>query len=333
MRIATRESPLAMWQAEHVAESLKKLGISTDIVPLVSKGDTDMRPIDATRQVGLFTKRIQQALVDGEADVAVHSLKDLPTEPDDRFLLAAVPPRESVLDGLVFPDDRSLPENTDSEIIESPLPLLPQGARIGTGSTRRLAQLMYLRPDLQISPIRGNVQTRLAKLNAGEFDAIVLAHAGILRLEMTKLPFRLFPLTEMLPAPGQGALGIEVRSEDAVARDAISRLNHAPARAATTAERTVLSELHGGCLAPIACHATVQSTGTAERTASLRLEAVVMSADGSRRIHEVATSDIELIDSDLETAAARQLGVDVARSMRQQGADELIRTVRDNHSN
>ncbi|WP_261340234.1 hydroxymethylbilane synthase [Rhodopirellula islandica] len=327
MRIATRESPLAMWQAEHVAESLKNRGFQTVIVPLVSKGDTDMRPIDGTRQVGLFTKRIQQALVDDEADVAVHSLKDLPTEPDNRFALAAVPPRESVLDALVFADN-SPHWNASSSASGSgsPLACLPQGSRVGTGSTRRLAQLKQLRPDLEVLPIRGNVQTRLAKLNAGEFDAIVLAHAGILRLEMTRLPHQLFPLDEMLPAPGQGALGIEVRSDNPNALRAVSRLNDAAARLAATAERKVLSELHGGCLAPIACHAHLD---TSDQGTELCLNAIVMSADGNERLQEQARVAVTPDDADLEVAAAHQLGTLVADRLRANGADHLIRTVRD----
>ncbi|MEO9591343.1 hydroxymethylbilane synthase [Rhodopirellula bahusiensis] len=324
--MATRESPLAMWQAEHVAESLKKHGFQTEIVPLVSKGDTDMRPIDGTRQVGLFTKRIQQALVDDEADVAVHSLKDLPTEPDSRFTLAAVPPRESVLDALVFADDSPhLKEQADAA---SPLDCLPQGARVGTGSTRRLAQLKQLRSDLDVLPIRGNVQTRLAKLNAGEFDAIVLAHAGILRLEMNDLPHRLFPLEEMIPAPGQGALGIEVRSDDTNAMHAISSLNDAAARLAATAERKVLSELHGGCLAPIACHAKLETSDTGTE---LCLNAIVMSADGKERLQESARIAVTPDDNDLEVATAHDLGTSVANRLREQGADKLISTVRDAH--
>lgn len=313
-----------MWQAEHVSESLKKLGFQTQIVPLVSKGDTDMRPIDGTRQVGLFTKRIQQALVDGEADVAVHSLKDLPTDPDSRFVLAAVPPRESVLDALVFADNS--PFLLSQSTTQSPLTCLPEGARVGTGSTRRLAQLKQLRPDLQVLPIRGNVQTRLAKLNADEFDAIILAQAGILRLDMTDLPHRLFPLDEMIPAPGQGALGIEVRSNDANAIRAVSCLNDAAARLAATAERKILSELHGGCLAPIACHAKLEMS---EHGTELCLRAIVLSADGKQRLQEDARIAVKPDDIDLQVSEAHDLGLLVAKRLRDQGAEELISTVRD----
>lgn len=329
LRIATRESPLAMWQATHVAELLRQKGIETEIIPLVSVGDTDMRPIDSTRQVGLFTKRIQQALVDGEADVAVHSLKDLPTEPDNRFTLAAVPPRESVLDGLVFAESFELAPFDAESSPKSALDVVPQGARIGTGSTRRLAQLKQLRPDLQVVAIRGNVQTRLAKLNAGEYDAIVLAHAGLLRLQLQALAHRLFTLNEMLPAPGQGALGIEVRSDQPEIAAAVSKLNDAAARSAVVAERTVLSQLHGGCLAPIACHATIDdSSSEAKAEARLCLHAMVLSADGVQKIQSQSSLAVALDNSDLKCDAARQLGTDVATDLRRQGADDLIRTVR-----
>jgi hydroxymethylbilane synthase len=235
-----------------------------------------MRPIDGTRQVGLFTKRIQQALLEDEADIAVHSLKDLPTESHQRLTLAAVPARESVADCLVSPQSWTLGE-------------LPAGARVGTGSRRRAAQLLSLRPDLRIEPIRGNVQTRLAKLQAGEFDAIVLAEAGILRLELHELSRSTLPLTDMLPAPGQGALGIEVRRDDTDTLRAVAPLEEVETRAAVTAERQLLAALHGGCLAPIAALGRVEAGqvqadwGAATR---LRLTAVVLAPDGRERIDQ-----------------------------------------------
>ena len=304
IRIATRNSPLAMWQAEHVAARLKNRGFETELVPLVSGGDTDMRPIDGTRQVGVFTKRIQQALLDREADVAVHSLKDLPTEADDRFFLAAVPPRETVCDSLVSPKQWDL---------ES----LPQGARIGTGSRRRAAQLLSRRPDLKILPIRGNVQTRLAKLESGEYDAILLAEAGVVRLEMHDLTRTQFPLDEMLPAPGQGALGIEVRSKDPVC-EAVSTLDDPHTRAAVTAERQLLASLHGGCLAPIAALAVADDS-------KIRLDAVVLSHDGKTRLDEHHETSFPLGES---LAAAGNVAETVSRSLTERGAEALIQSQR-----
>ena len=320
LRIATRESPLAMWQAEHVSSLLRTAGVATSIVPLVSGGDTDMSPIDGTRTVGVFTKRIQQALLEGEADVAVHSLKDLPTEPDDRFCLAAVPERETVEDCLITRLGGGIAD-------------LPPQARVGTGSTRRVAQMKAARPDLDLRPIRGNVQTRLSKLEAGDYDAIVLARAGLLRLGMTRLADQTLPLDRMLPAPGQGALAIEVRGDDSSAWQAVSMLDDRRARLAVTAERAVLSELHGGCLAPIATHAKWDDGE------KLHLTALVLSTDGRHRLSEQAEWTFSgvhwhpSVDRNsayqeyLRTAA--QLGRVVAARLREAGAVDIISASRD----
>ena len=273
LRIATRKSPLALWQAQHVADRLRAEGFKTVLVPLVSGGDTDMRPIDGTRQVGLFTKRIQQALLDDQADIAVHSLKDLPTEVNELLTLGSVPTRETIDDALVSDPAWSLEQ-------------LPLGSRIGTGSRRRGAQLLSVRADLQILPIRGNVQTRLAKLAEGEYDAIILAEAGIVRLEMHELPRTRLPRSVMLPAPGQGALGIEVRSEDAEALQAVRRLDHISSHAAVLAERQMLAALHGGCLAPIAALAELDNQ-------KLSMTAVVLSNDGTARMDAEASVPFE----------------------------------------
>ncbi|TWU60038.1 Porphobilinogen deaminase [Rubripirellula tenax] len=299
LRIATRQSPLALWQAEHVAARLAMLGIETVLVPMVSSGDTDMRPIDGTRQVGLFTKRIQQALLDDEADVAVHSLKDLPTEVIESLALAAVPERETVADCLVSKSGIAFAD-------------LPAEARVGTGSRRRAAQLLSRRPDLQIESIRGNVQTRLSKLDEG-FDAVVLADAGLVRLEMVDLPRYHFTMDEMLPAPGQGALGIEVRADDQRSFDAINQLNHLPTRASVTAERTLLSRLHGGCLAPIAAYANVEGS-------QLKMSAVALSPDGKQRIDE--SDEIAFKD---DVSAALELASRITEKMISLGAIELVR--------
>ena len=304
LRIATRKSPLALWQAEYVAERLNQAGIATVLVPMVSSGDTDMRPIDGTRQVGLFTKRIQLALLENEADIAVHSLKDLPTEPNEKLTLAAVPERETVLDSLVSKTGLKLND-------------LPAAARVGTGSQRRAAQLRNRRPDLNVMPIRGNVQTRLGKLEDGEFDAIMLAEAGILRLELHDLPRTQFPIEEMLPAPGQGALGIEIRKDDP-ACDGVRKLDHLPTRAAVTAERNLLASLHGGCLAPIAALGRVSNN-------NLQLKATVLSQDGTRRLDE--THELPS-DSQSLLVTAVQLATQTANALLERGAEELINAAR-----
>ncbi|MDG2224350.1 MAG: hydroxymethylbilane synthase [Rubripirellula sp.] len=301
LRIATRQSPLALWQAEHIAALLKEHGFATVIVPLVSRGDVDMSPIDGTRQVGMFTKRIQQALLDDEGDIAVHSLKDLPTEVDPRLRLAAVPQRETVVDCLVSAAAWTLDQ-------------LPDQAKIGTGSRRRGAQLLSVRPDLNILPIRGNVQTRLSKLEAGEFDAIMLAEAGLIRLRMDDLSRSQLSLNEMLPAPGQGALGIEVRSDDDDANEAVAKLDDAAARAAVTAERNLLAALHGGCLAPIAAFARIEAD-------QLRLRAVVLGGDGRERLDEIESLPW---DADNPIRCGEQLADTVSKRLVDRGARELI---------
>lgn len=305
IRVATRQSPLAIWQAEHVARLLARSGVESELVPLVSGGDTDMRPIDSARQIGVFTKRIQQAVIDEEADVAVHSLKDLPTEADNQLVLAAVPERETVADSLVSAQSWTLAD-------------LPERAIVGTGSRRRAAQLLNRRSDLRVEPIRGNVQTRLAKLDAGEFDAIMLAEAGLQRLEMNELPRSQFSILEMLPAPGQGALGIEVRSADDATFEYVSKLDHRGTRAAVTAERTLLAALHGGCLAPIAAYASVEAD-------LLSLSAVVLSSDGSVRLDQQASVKLEHDDWN---EIAFQLAMRVADDLLSRGARELVEAAR-----
>ena len=303
LRIATRQSPLALWQARYVAHLLSARDLATELVPLVSSGDTDMRPIDGSRQIGVFTKRIQQALLDDEADVAVHSLKDLPTEGDPRLALAAVPERESVADCLV---------STASWNLEQ----LPHECRVGTGSRRRAAQLRHHRPDLKVEPIRGNVQTRLAKLEAKEYDAIMLAEAGIRRLEMDDLPRAPLTIREMLPAPGQGALAIEIRRDDSHAHASVAPLDHLDTRASVDAERRLLARLNGGCLAPIAAFGELSQDHE-----QLRLQAVVLSEDGATRLEE--HGEIAFQPAHWQ-AASEQLADQVSERLLARGADELI---------
>jgi hydroxymethylbilane synthase len=298
-----------MWQAEHVATLLMRMGVSTSIVPLVSSGDTDQRPIQVGREVGVFTKRIQQAVLENEADIAVHSLKDLPTEENSRLFLAAVPKRETVVDSIVSLQGHSL---------ES----LPKGARVGTGSRRRVAQLLSLRNDLIMTSIRGNLQTRLAKLSSNEFDAIVLAEAGLLRLGLHSVKRMPLSMAQMLPAPGQGALGIEVRADDAESIETVGSLADLPSFAAVTAERTLLAALHGGCLAPIAAFASVMN-------GALTLSARVLSMDGQTCLEETAFAPfIEEHGLDI----ARQLGEQTSHAFVKRGAMQLINNVREHES-
>jgi hydroxymethylbilane synthase len=300
IRIGTRASPLARWQAQWVADQLAGLGHAVELVPITTHGDVDRRsPIGDIGTTGVFTKELQRALLDRRIDVAVHSLKDLPTESAPGLTLAAVPERESPHDALVSRDGRSLAD-------------LPGGARIGTGSTRRQAQLLFLRPDLEMIPIRGNVETRLAKLSAGECDALVLAEAGLKRLGLAdRITERLAP-PRFFPAVGQGALGLETR-QDAPALSIIANLENPATRAAVLAERSLLRALQGGCLAPVAAFGDIVSSD------ELELVGIVLSSDGRKRLAERERGPWD---------EATAIGEKLADGLLKQGAGSLIRDAR-----
>jgi hydroxymethylbilane synthase len=299
IRIGTRGSQLARWQAEWVAQQLRSRGEAIDLVEIATHGDVDRtRSIEEIGTRGVFTKAIQRALAAGDVDLGVHSLKDLPTESVDGLVLAAVPQRESPADVLV------------TKIAVS-LERLPHGARVGTGSLRRQAQLRHVRPDLQIGDIRGNIDTRLRKLDEGQFDAIVLAEAGLRRLSLTARIGHVLPFNVMLPAVGQGALAIECRADDSPTRAAVALLDDPTSHAAVLAERALLSRLRGGCMAPVGAYGRFEGQ-------QLHLSAVVLSADGLRRL-EVRDFVQGGIASDAE-----KLGGRVADVLLAQGAAELI---------
>ncbi len=240
LRIGTRGSKLARRQADWVASELARRGVECEQVLIDTRGDKQQDwSIAALGATGVFTKEIQHALLAGEVDLAVHSLKDLPTEPVPGLLLAAVPARAPYGDVLVSRENIAFEQ-------------LPAGAKVATGSRRRQAQLAAVRADLEIVPVRGNVDTRLAKLDAGEFDAIVLAEAGLVRLgHADRITQRLSP-QYLLPAVGQGALGLETRIDDAFAQSRAALLDDAATHAAVRAERAFLAALRAGCLAPVA---------------------------------------------------------------------------------
>ena len=252
LRLGTRSSPLARWQAEWVAARLTERGVAVELVPITTQGDVKTQPLGQIGGQGLFTKELQRALLDGQIDLAVHSLKDLPTAPVDGLSLAAVPPRESTADVLV------------SNIVKQ-IEQLPPSARIGTGSLRRKAQLLHLRPDLQVEEIRGNVDTRLRKLDEGQYDAIVLAEAGLRRLGLAERIVQVIPRSLMLPAVGQGALGIEARADDAATCNLLAPLDDAATHQAVLAERSLLLTLRGGCLAPVGDVGTDRRRATSAR--------------------------------------------------------------------
>src|SRR5438105_4175481 len=271
LTIASRGSQLALWQARWVAGQLAARGHETRIEIIKTTGDkiTDV-PLAKVGTKGLFTKEIEEALLDGRADLAVHSLKDLPTELPEGLVLAAVPEREDPRDA----------------VVGKRLADLPHGSRVGTSSLRRSAQLRKLRPDLVIESVRGNLDTRLRKLDEGQYDAILLAAAGLKRLGWADRIAEILPVEQMCPAVGQGALAIETRATGS-GYDACALLDHAETRAAVTAERALLSALGGGCQVPIGAHAAVAA-------GRVHLVAVVASPDGAtlvRALGELAVGD------------------------------------------
>lgn len=309
LRLGTRGSKLARWQADWVAGELRRLGHTVELVEIATRGDVEQAAaVEEIGTRGVFTKEIQRALLAGDVDLAVHSLKDLPTEPVSGLVLAAVPVRESSSDVLVArAGSREQGARSKNSISE-----LPHGARVGTGSLRRQAQLLYLRPELKVADVRGNVDTRLRKLDEGQFDAIVLAEAGLRRLGLSDRIAQVLPLEIMLPAVGQGALAIECRSEDEATREILATLNDPATRAAVAAERALLEHLRGGCMAPIG--ALGHSEGR-----KLSLSAVVLSADGVRRLEASEIGSLSEPES---------LGVRVADVLLSQGAAELIASSR-----
>ena len=244
--IATRESRLALWQAEHVQARLQALGHSVELLGMTTLGDQILdRTLSKVGGKGLFVKELETALMEGRADIAVHSLKDVPMELPYGFALACVMEREDPRDAFVSPSYARLED-------------LPQGAVVGTSSLRRTVLLQALRPDLRIEPLRGNLDTRLRKLDEGQYDAIVLAAAGLMRLGLqTRIRYEFDPV-DMLPAAGQGALGIEVKAERTDLLEALAPLAHQPSWLRVTAERAVSRAMGGSCSMPLAAHAILQ---------------------------------------------------------------------------
>lgn len=299
LRIGTRGSRLALWQANHVAEVLRPFaeGRPVELVEIQTAGD-QVRDV-ALSQIGgegVFTKEIQRALLTGAVDVAVHSLKDLPTEPVTGLVLAAVPERGPVGDAFVSVRHRSFDG-------------LPQGAVVATSSLRRRAQALHRRPDLRLVDVRGNVETRLRKLAEPGLDALILAQAGLVRLGLGAAITELLDPSWMLPAVGQGALGLECRAADAPTLGLVGKLDHSLTRQAVLAERAFLRALHGGCLVPVGA-ATAVVDGT------LTLRGAVLSPDGGSRVEGSVSGP---------AAAAEELGRRLAEDLSARGAGQLLR--------
>ena len=299
--IGSRGSKLALWQSEWVKARLEEMGARVRIDIFKTKGDV-MRdvPLATIGGQGAFTKELEVALLDGRIDVAVHSLKDLPTVNPVGLSITATPEREDARDALVLPQGADVGITL---IVE-----LPQGSTVGTSSLRRIAQLKHQRPDIIIKDLRGNIDTRLRKLDQGEYDAIILASAGLRRLGITDRIIAPIKIEEMLPAVSQGSLGVQTRADDSETNALVSRLDHPQTRAAVVAERALLRKLGGGCQVPIAAHAVV--TG-----GELRLDGLVASLDGSRVIRDTTT---------VAASEAEQAGDVLAARMLEQGAGELL---------
>ena len=295
--IGSRGSQLALWQANHISALLRARGYEVEIEIIHTTGDkiTDVA-LAKVGTKGMFTKEIEEALAAGKVDLAVHSLKDLPTELPKGFEIAAISERQDPRDALC---SRHYAKIAD----------LPKGARVGTSSLRRQAQLKAIRPDLDIHSLRGNVDTRLRKLEQGDYDAIILAAAGLKRLGKTELIQQIIPAEIMCPAAGQGALGIEIREGDTKTRDLLAFLNDPNARAATTCERTLLHSLGGGCQVPIGAFAEM-------RDGKLHLESIVADPDGTRLLRDSREGD-----------DPEKLGNQAGASLLKRGGDAILEAV------
>jgi hydroxymethylbilane synthase len=298
VRIATRRSPLAKWQANHVADLLRarEPGLEVRLHELMTRGDKILEvPLAQVGGKGLFVKEIEDALLSRDAEIAVHSMKDLPALLAPGLIIGAVPVREDPRDALCSPRWKTLDK-------------LPRGARVGTSSLRRSAQLKALRPDLQTEVVRGNVQTRLDKASHG-LDAVVLAYAGLRRLGLDGHATQVFSPEEMLPAVAQGALALEARADDPATLARLQKLDDPETRYRVEAERGFLARIEGGCQVPIAGHATVAG-------GQVHLRALVASVDGTRVIRGERRGPV---------AEARALGVALAEELLGRGAGEILK--------
>jgi hydroxymethylbilane synthase len=295
LRLGSRKSPMAIAQSRQVADMItERTGRAVEIVGVTTLGDVSRAQLTQIGDTGVFVSTLREALIADEVDLAVHSLKDLPAGPADGIALAAVPPRDDPRDALVARDGAKLAD-------------LPPEAAIGTGSPRRAAQLLAMRPDLRCVPIRGNAGTRLATVGSGELDAVVLACAGLARIGHAGAISQVFEADEILPAPGQGALAVECRAGQPELAALLGAMTDPASLAAVTAERSLLAALEAGCSAPMGAYAVGAS--------QLRMQAAVMSRDGTRmlRVHGTAPAD-----------GAWRLGRDLAAELLRSGAGDLI---------
>jgi len=291
LRLGTRKSPMAMVQSRQVARLItERTGRAVELTGITTFGDVSRADLAQIGGTGVFVSGLRRSLLHGDIDIAVHSLKDLPTAQMDGIVLAAVPSRDDPRDALAARDGAKLAD-------------LPPGAKIGTGSPRRAAQLLLLRPDIRPVPVRGNAGTRLARIETGEVDAVILAYAGLARIGRLDAVTQVFDPDEMLPSPGQGALAVECRSDRPDLADLLACADDPATRAATTAERSLLAALQAGCSAPVG--------GYAAGTDGLRLRAVVVAADGETALRASAGGPAD---------EAERLGRELAAELLRRGA-------------
>lgn len=312
LSIATRQSPLALWQAEHIKARLETLypSLNVTLVPMVTKGDKILdTPLAKIGGKGLFVKELEQALFDKRADIAVHSLKDVPMALPEGLMLGAYCERESPTDAFVSNNFASLND-------------LPYGAKLGTSSLRRQCQIQQYRPDLDIISLRGNVGTRLSKLDAGEYDAIILATSGLVRLRLNHRIRHELDTDISLPAVGQGALAIECRADDADVLELLKPLNHDPSELCVMAERSMNRHLQGGCQVPIAGFAVIDDD-------KIVLNGRVGSLDGKTLLKADHASTL-MPDHYENRLIVEAMGIVVAENLLKQGADKILQEVYDN---
>ncbi|BAM06364.1 hydroxymethylbilane synthase [Leptospirillum ferrooxidans] len=302
LKIGTRGSELALWQARHVAALIEKTsGVKSELTIIKTSGDMILdRPLSDVGGKGLFVKEIEEALLSRQVDLAVHSMKDVPAEMPEGLILGVTMEREDPRDVFVSIHYPSLRK-------------LPTGAKLGTSSLRRVSQVRRIRPDLVIVPVRGNVGTRLRKLEEGQVDALLLAGAGMKRLGLEHKITEWLLVSDLLPAIGQGALGLEYRESDTITSSIASRLFHSDTHIAVSAERGVLKSLAGGCQLPVAAYATVKRSGW------VQLEARVMSLSGDRMLTEKVTGPSE---------EAMELGLAIGQTLLEKGGKEILDEIR-----
>lgn len=298
--IGTRGSKLALWQASYISGLLKKQAqIDSDVKIIRTKGDKILDvALSKIADKGLFVKEIENELMNGSIDIAVHSMKDLPTDIPDGLEIVASSPREDYRDALISLEYENLNE-------------LPPGAVVGTSSLRRKAQVLAIRPDVKAAEIRGNVDTRIKKLESGQYRAIIMAIAGLKRLEATGYIKQIFSEDEIMPAVGQGAIAIEAKANDAATKEILNKINDSKTLTEVKAERALMKELQGGCQVPIGAIAKVQGT-------NLILKALISSLDGTKIIKDTETGSVD---------EAERIGISLARKLKDQGGQEILDTI------